>query len=208
VLYRNYPIERTPDFPVQADPSAASLPSDLELIQSAARDDDEAFHRLIDRHARRLFRIALSLSSSRADAEDVLQETLIGAFQSIKRFDGRSSVKTWLTSILMKQAAKGWHRGRHSRNNVSIHCGDKERDGEDSSMMFESRNEDVDRQLDLATVLQYLSPPHRQIIVLREIEQMSYDEIAEALRLPRGTVESRLHRARLELRERLHAYAT
>lgn len=208
MLYRNYSIERTPDSPVHREANAASVPTDLELIQSAAREDEDAFHHLIDRHARRLFRIAMSLSSSRADAEDVLQEALIGAFQSVKRFDGRSSVKTWLTSILMRQAAKGWHRSRHSRSNLSIHSSDNKRDGEDASMAVDSCDDDVDRRLDLADVLQRLSPPHRQIIVLREIEKMSYDEIAEALGLPRGTVESRLHRARLELREKLSAYAT
>jgi RNA polymerase sigma-70 factor (ECF subfamily) len=188
--------------------NASSQPSDLELIRSAARGYDSAFHELVDRHAKRLFRIAQALSSSRADAEDVLQETLIGAFKSIQRFDGRSSVKTWLTSIVMRQAAKGWHRSRHSRDTVSISSEHQQQDGEDSAMAVRSDAEDVDRRMDLAAVLQHLTPQHRQIIVLREIEQLTYEEIAQTLGVPRGTVESRIHRARLELRQRLSVYAT
>lgn len=188
-------------------PDATSQPSDLSLAQSAAKGDSDAFHELIDRHAKRLFRIALSLSSTRDDAEDVVQETLIGAFQSIQRFDGRSSVKTWLTGILLRQAAKGWHRGRHSRSNLSIDANDQAGNERPEAATIASPADASDRQMDFATALEGLSPLHRQIVVLREIEQLSYEEIAEALKIPRGTVESRLHRARIELRERLGAYA-
>jgi len=188
--------------------NASSEPSDLALIRLSARGDEGAFHQLVDRHAKRLFRIALSLAASRSDAEDVLQETLAGAFRNIKGFSERSSVKTWLTSILMRQAAKSWHRTRHSRTSLSIDSDQREhRDGGDPSMVIGSANEDTDRRLDLATVLKELSPQHREIIVLREIEQLSYDEIAKTLGMPRGTVESRIHRARLELRRRLDVYA-
>jgi len=188
--------------------NASSEPSDLALIRLSARGDEGAFHQLVDRHAKRLFRIALSLAASRSDAEDVLQETLAGAFRNIKGFSERSSVKTWLTSILMRQAAKSWHRTRHSRTSLSIDSDQREhRDSGDPSMVIGSANEDTDRRLDLATVLKELSPQHREIIVLREIEQLSYDEIAKTLGMPRGTVESRIHRARLELRRRLDVYA-
>jgi len=205
---RNYPLQRNSISPVPTALNASSEPSDLALIRLSARGDEGAFHQLVDRHAKRLFRIALSLAASRSDAEDVLQETLAGAFRNIKGFSERSSVKTWLTSILMRQAAKSWHRTRHSRTSLSIDSDQREhRDGGDPSMVIGSANEDTDRRLDLATVLKELSPQHREIIVLREIEQLSYDEIAKTLGMPRGTVESRIHRARLELRRRLDVYA-
>ena len=205
---RNYPLQRNSISPVPTALNASSEPSDLALIRLSARGDEGAFHQLVDRHAKRLFRIALSLAASRSDAEDVLQETLAGAFRNIKGFSERSSVKTWLTSILMRQAAKSWHRTRHSRTSLSIDSDQREhRDSGDPSMVIGSANEDTDRRLDLATVLKELSPQHREIIVLREIEQLSYDEIAKTLGMPRGTVESRIHRARLELRRRLDVYA-
>jgi RNA polymerase sigma-70 factor (ECF subfamily) len=64
----------------------------------------------------------------------------------------------------------------------------------------------VDHKIDLAAVLQHLSPPHREVIVLRELQGMTYEEIAQSLGIPRGTVESRLHRARLDLQQRLKGY--
>lgn len=191
-----------------AELNHSSVPSDVELVQRCARGDHDAFHELIDRHAKRLFRIALSLAGSRSDAEDVLQETLAGAFKSVKSFSGKSSVKTWLTGILMRQAAKGWHRSRHSRTSLSIDCDQREqRDAADASMITGSADEIADQRMDVANVLKELSPQHQEIIVLREIEKLSYEEIAQTLNIPPGTVESRIHRARLELRKRLTAYA-
>jgi RNA polymerase sigma-70 factor (ECF subfamily) len=179
--------------------------SDLELVKAAASGDDAAFHELIDRHAKTLFRVAMSMSHNRADSEDLLQETFVGAYRGLSRFDGRSSVKTWLTSILTKQAAKGWHRGRHHRGTLSIHAASGDRDVErtDASFTSESRTVAVDTKIDVMQILQTLDEPHRQVLVMREIEGLSYDEMAKALNIPRGTVESRLHRARAEFRQRL-----
>ena len=188
-------------------------PSDLELLRSATQGDEKAFHVLVDRHAPGLFRLALSLSSSRADAEDICQETFAGAYQSMVRFDARSSVKTWLTKILIRRAAKIWHKSRHSRRSISID--DPGRGGDAPSnppaqavakLSVPSSVSQVDHQMDLMQVIRTLSPEHRDVIVLRELEGFSYDEIASALKVPRGTVESRLHRARAEMRKKLVDY--
>src|SRR3954469_13449843 len=80
--------------------SVLGLDEDLALVRAAAAGDQSAFHVVMDRHARRLFRIALSLSRSREDAEDICQETFVGAYRGLATFDGRSTVKTWLTKIL------------------------------------------------------------------------------------------------------------
>ena len=178
--------------------------SDPELVKAAASGDDAAFHALIDRHAKSLFRVAMSMSHNRADSEDLLQETFVGAYRGLSRFDGRSSVKTWLMSILTKQAAKGWHRGRHHRGTMSIHAASDEREADraDASLTSESRTVAVDAKSDVMQVLASLDEPHRQVLVMREIDGLSYDEMAKALNVPRGTVESRLHRARAEFRER------
>src|SRR5437870_2758794 len=148
----------------------------------------------------------MSLTQSRDDAEDVLQEAMIGAFRGVKKFDGRSSVKTWLTSILIRQAAKGWHKNRHQRATLSIHAAARESASHDvRSLCVGSSAENADRRMDVMAMLKKLSADHQQVIVMREIQGLSYDEIATALGVPRGTVESRLHRARHELREKLGA---
>ena len=184
--------------------------SDLELVRSANGGDDDAFHTLIDRHAGMLFRMAQSLTRNRADAEDLLQETFVGAYRGLKSFAGRSSVKTWLVQILTRQAAKAWHRSRHSRNTRSIDSpsgvstgGDANGGYHERSLTSPSQTSAVDRRLDVMTVLQTISPAHREILVLREIRGLSYEEIAQVLEVPRGTVESRLSRARAEFREKL-----
>ena len=194
-------------------------PTDLELLRSATHGDERAFHRLVDRHAPGLFRLALSLSGTRADAEDICQETFAGAYKSMPGFKGGSSVKTWLTKILVRRAAKAWHKTRHDRRSISI---DQARDAASSGdaggaagaahghialrMSVPSATSSVDHRLDVMEVVRTLSPEHRDVIMLRELEGLSYDEMATALKVPRGTVESRLHRARAELRKKLEGY--
>ena len=170
--------------------------NDVELLRKAVGGDGRAFHVLVDRHAHRMYRIAVSLVGSATDAEDVVQETFAGAFKGIGKFEGRSSVKTWLTRILFAQAAK-WRRDRVGRVMRSI-------EGVEPSVVGDGGAAEV--RIDLHAALKKLSPEHREVLVLREFEGLSYEEIAEVLGTPRGTIESRLHRARNELREKLKSY--
>jgi RNA polymerase sigma-70 factor, ECF subfamily len=178
-------------------------PTDLELVRKAARGDGDAFHALVDRHAAELFRLAASLSAVRADAEDVVQETFVGAYQGLKRFDGRASVKTWLKRILVRQAARAWNRSRRSRSALPLE-GAAETAIQKESI---SATAMVDGRIDVAGVLGTLAPEHREVIAMREFEDMSYTEMAEVLGIPQGTVESRLHRARADLRKKLSEYS-
>jgi RNA polymerase sigma-70 factor, ECF subfamily len=180
--------------------------SDLDLARAAAKGDAQAFEALVDRHAAELFRIALSMSSGRADAEDICQETLVGAYRGMKGFDGRSSVKTWLIRILLRQAAKVWKKNRR-RATLSIDAVQTNGRGESRSMIEpQARRVDHDAAMDLMEKIQELGSDHQQVVVLREVHGMSYDQIAQTLDIPRGTVESRLFRARAELRRRLKDY--
>ena len=89
--------------------------TDMDLVEKARGGDSSAFHKLVDRYAGSLFGLAVSLSGNAADAEDMLQETFTGAFRGLGAFEGRSSVKTWLTRILIRQRARHWrstHRGK------------------------------------------------------------------------------------------------
>jgi RNA polymerase sigma-70 factor, ECF subfamily len=184
--------------------TAASLNAaeDLKLLRRAGAGDGKAFHQLVDRHAGRLFGLAYSLLGNSADAEDVVQETMVGAFRGLNGFEGRSSVATWLTRILVLQAAK-WRRDHRRPAEQTVPLGEQmvgERLGSESGAAA------VERRLDLQAALNQLSPEHRQVLVLREFEGHSYEEIAQLLGVPRGTVESRLHRARGELKLKLREY--
>ncbi len=189
-------------------------PTDLELWRAAAAGDQGAFHLLVDRHAPALFRSALALSASRSDAEDICQETFVAAFKSLKTFDGRASVKTWLTRILTRRAATLWSKERHARHAVSLDRDVSSQDGARRELGGPLAGEVsvapstwvVDQRLDLLEAIRALAPEFRQAITLREIEGLSYQEIADSLGIPRGTVESRIHRARAELRRKLSGY--
>jgi RNA polymerase sigma-70 factor (ECF subfamily) len=173
------------------------LPSDAELLEQTGRGNQAAFNELVNRHGRYLYGIARGLTGNNAaDAEDLVQETLIGALNS--RFRGESAVRTWLVSILVRRAAM--LRRSRKRQAGWIETSEAEQPSQPSSAAG------TEARLDLAVMLEVLSPEHRQIIVLRELEQMSYEEMATTLGVPRGTVESRLHRAREELRKRFKGY--
>jgi len=176
--------------------SPLSAPDDAELIRRIGRGDQTAFRTLVDRHATYLHGIAFSLTNNRADAEDVVQETFVAVLNST--FRGESQVRTWLVQILVRRVAML----RRTKKRKPV-----ERLDEQASPV--SRTQAVaesDARLDLAAMLEHLSPEHREVIVLREVQGMSYEEMAAALNVPRGTIESRLHRARNELRERFRSY--
>ena len=180
--------------------------NDLELLQAAARHDGVAFGELVNRHAPALFRLAKWLVGNRSDAEDVLQETLTGAFKSAHSFGGRSSVKTWLTGILIRQASK--YRNRRKKHSLASSL--DELDGDDlmnaRAPAAVASAVDLERRIDITAMIETLPEDHRQVILLRELQGLSYEEIAEVLGIPQGTVESRLHRARAVLKMRLRSY--
>jgi RNA polymerase sigma-70 factor, ECF subfamily len=180
--------------------------SDLELVRSAAAGDEQAFHALVDRHAPALFRSALSLSRNRADAEDLLQETLVAAYRGLRNFAGRSAVRTWMLTIMTRHAFKALHRSRHFRATLSldaIAAGSDNHGGHPNAAIVQTQAATgVECRLDVMDVLRSLSEMHREVLVLREIQGLSYEEIAAVLGVPRGTVESRLYRARAEFRDR------
>lgn len=184
------------------------VPDDRELLRRAGQGDQAAFRELLGRHARYLYGIAHSLTRNPADAEDLVQETWIGAIRST--FRGEASVRTWLVSILVRQAAALRRSKRRSKWRLVLPWFS----GQDAESDRTSGEEPVasptisgsEARLDLSQMLETLSPEHREVILLREIEGMSYEEIAAALSVPRGTVESRLHRAREQLRTRFEGY--
>jgi RNA polymerase sigma-70 factor (ECF subfamily) len=173
-----------------------AIPEDAELVRRIGRGDQGAFRALVDRHAAYLHGIAFSLTNNRADAEDVVQETFVAVLNS--SFRGESQVRTWLVQILVRRVAM-LRRTRRRRPVERL----------DDLPIPAARGAETagaEARMDLASMLANLSPEHREVIVLREVQGMSYEEMATTLRVPRGTIESRLHRARNELRERFRGY--
>jgi RNA polymerase sigma-70 factor (ECF subfamily) len=176
---------------------AASRPNsalaDAGLVRRLKSGDEAAFHELVDRFGQQLFRVAYSMVGNAADGEDVVQETFSAAFAGIGKFRGEASLKTWLMQILVRQCAR-LKRGRGRKWTIGIEKAEQEA-ALDSAGAAESR-------MDVVAMLQTLSEEHREVIVLRELQSMTYEEMAETLKIPRGTVESRLYRARTELKQK------
>ena len=170
---------------------------DAQLFHRIYRGDQAAFRTLADRHGRYLTGVAMALcGSNQADAEDLVQETFVAALNS--RFRGESSARTWLVQILVRRSAL-LRRSRWREGGTPSASDAAERTSPSGTAAADAR-------LDLAEMLQGLTPDQREVIVLRELEGMSYEEMAAALHVPRGTVESRLHRARAALRDLFRGY--
>jgi RNA polymerase sigma-70 factor (ECF subfamily) len=182
---------------------------DAELLRAVGRGDETAFATLVERHAPYLFGVAHGLTGGNAaDAEDLVQETLLAALNG--KFRGESAVRTWLVAILVKKAAMLRRSAARRGPHLSLAGGTSDNSGSrvEIEVPVPAETGGTEARLDLTTLLQSLSPDHRAVIVLRELEQMSYEEMAAALNVPRGTIESRLHRAREELRKRYAGYLT
>ena len=184
---------------------------DLALIDAARAGDVGAFEQLIKRYDRNVFRIAQHITQNREDAEDVVQDAFLKAYQKLDQFQGNSKFYTWLVRIAVNEALMRL-RKRRTDKTVSI---DEDLETEDGAMPREiadwSPNPEQNfRQAELNDILSKtihgLPTGFRTVFVLRDVEGMSTEETAELLDLSVPAVKSRLLRARLQLRERLSKF--
>jgi len=181
------------------------------LVEAARSGDIGAFESLVRRYDRNVFRIAQHITQNREDAEDVVQDAFLKAYQNLGQFQGQSKFYTWLVRIAVNEALMRLRRRRPERT-VSI---DEDIKTEEDSMPREIADwspnpEQMYTQAELKDILgktiQGLPPSFRTVFVLRDVEGLSTEETASALELSVPAVKSRLLRARLQLRERLNKY--
>jgi RNA polymerase sigma-70 factor (ECF subfamily) len=175
---------------------------DSQLIQAACRGDSIAFGLLVRKYQDRLCTALLHVCGSHDEAEDAAQDAFVQAYLKLTTFAGGSAFYTWLYRIAMNRAIS---RRRKRRDETSVER-TREATGlepEDEAEQAEERLLREERAGQVQRALAQLSTEHRAILVLREVEGCDYDAIAAILELPVGTVRSRLHRARLQLKEQL-----
>jgi RNA polymerase sigma-70 factor (ECF subfamily) len=178
---------------------------DRRLIAESLAGQTASFGVLVGRYQDRLYNSVLRIVDNPDDALDVVQDAFINAYQSLASFKGDAEFYTWLYRIAFNTAVS---LQRRRRALVSLETG---RDGEAAIDPPDPSEETrpgtaLERSEDeamLQAALNRLSPEHRSVLVLKEIEGMKYEEIAEVMGVPIGTVRSRIHRARLELRDLL-----
>lgn len=176
--------------------------SDHQLIRQTLDGDTEAFGYLVQKYQDRLFNGIVIVMRNPQEAEDVVQEAFVLAYTKLISFRGHSAFFTWLYRIAYNLAIS---RLRRQKKHLSLER-QRETNGLDLSDTEVSPSANIEHQEQMAQLEQAmgrLTEEHRSILVLREIEGMDYEAIAEILDLPIGTVRSRLHRARDQLKEKL-----
>lgn len=174
--------------------------SDSQLVQSAQQGDPAAFGNLVQLYQQPLLRAMLPVTENYEEAQDIVQEAFIQAYRNLGSFRGDSAFFTWIYRIAFN-LAKARHRKQRpfSIDTSSLSMPSKEPSAE---QVFESS----EFRTILRTAIAELSIDHQHVIILRELEELDYDEIAQRLDLSVGTVRSRLHRARTQLRELLQQW--
>jgi RNA polymerase sigma-70 factor, ECF subfamily len=184
---------------------------DATLVAQTREGDARSFSELVKRYEGKVFRLAQHVTQNREDAEDVLQETFLKAYEHLDQFRGDSKFYTWIVRIAVNQALM---KLRRRKTDKAVSLDETIDTGEDNIVReIAAWDEDPEQKFSreelggiLDTAVQSLEPLYRSVFVLRDIEDLSTEETAEALDLSVPAVKSRLLRARLQLREKLTRY--
>lgn len=172
------------------------MDADRDVLARYLDGDERAFEELVIRYEAQVRRIAFGVLRDHALAEDVAQETFLTVYRKAHSFRNQGSIRSWLCRIAVRRALDELKkRGRKAEVALAPFTDDGRRGAEP--------HKQLDAGWDLERALDGLTPEHRAAIMLKEVEGLSYQEIAESLGWPMGTVATRIHRARLELRARL-----
>jgi RNA polymerase sigma-70 factor (ECF subfamily) len=197
-------------FELNQDKTAETLEAeDLRLIEALRGGAEPAYEELIERFQQPVYALALRLLDDQGEACDVVQEVFLKVFRNITNFRGQSSLKTWIYRITVNEAhnARRWFF-RHRRREVELdHSEQDSRDWKeiiaDSSRSPFDVAFDREQHVMIEAALERINPIFREAVVLRDIMDLSYEEIAEVLGVSLGTVKSRILRGRDALREKL-----
>jgi RNA polymerase sigma-70 factor (ECF subfamily) len=205
-------LESAADAAASADDRLHSS-AEAQFLERLKAGDATAFNRLVeDRHSD-IYALLVRLTDDVEEARDLTQETFLQAFRNIAGFRGDADLRTWLYRIAVNQARNRWRWWKRRRRDRTVSLDAPASDERDTPLSAGLSDDDArdpeqqalarERETILLSALRTLSRTYREVIVLRDIEGLSYEEVAVALELNIGTVKSRLSRGRDELRRRL-----
>jgi len=185
------------------DPTIAAASNMDALIERCLEGDQVAWDQIVRQHWRKVFNLAYKFVGRHDEAEDLTQDIFLKIFKALHTFDRRANFQTWLISISRNLCIDHYRSVRKERETMA-------RDVDASELAPVSRErsplnqlEQVDLKETIRTALAALPPALRQAVVLRDLQEFSYQEIADQLGLPEGTVKSRINRGRFELARQL-----
>lgn len=188
-------------------------PELLALISRAADGDEVAFSTLLERYERLVYNLAFQYTQNRDDAADVVQDTFLKLWRTLPSFRGESSFSTWLFRITQNCALDHLRRRAGNRTlSLTYDSDESDEDGRERELVDERVEHDPAANLErnerakaVRAAIASLHAEHREVLVLREMEGLSYTHIAEMLGLELGTVKSRINRARIQVKEFLES---
>jgi len=182
-----------------------------ELLARIRAGEKAACEDCVRLHSPGVYRLALRLMRDEAEAEDVMQETFLNAFKGIDQFDGRSGLRTWLYRIAYNAAMMRLRRPK--REFITVEAASEPEEGTpvprelyDWGSVPEQELEKAELRAEMEKAIEDLPEKLRVVFVMRELEELSTEDTAEALGVKQEVVKTRLHRARLRLREQLSAF--
>jgi RNA polymerase sigma-70 factor (ECF subfamily) len=188
-----------------ADLPATQQTSIDDLIQRCFEGDQSAWETIVRQHWRRVFNVAYKFVGTHEESEDLTQEIFLKVFKSLGTFDRRANFQTWLISVSRNFCIDRYRSGRRDREVFAREVDASTVPAEAHGLSPHSRVELQDRVALLREALRALSPPLRAAVLLRDIHELSYQEIARELGVAEGTVKSRINRGRAELARQIEA---
>jgi len=197
------------DLNTERTAEASAENDDLLLVESLREASEDAYEELLTRFQQPVYALALRLLNDQSEASDVVQEVFLKVFRNIRNFRGQSTLKTWIYRITVNEAhnTRRWFF-RHRRREVELDTSLEEARNWKEIIQDRSRSPfdeafDREQHLMIEAALEKINPIFRDAVVLRDITDLSYEEIAEVLGVSLGTVKSRILRGREALREEL-----
>ena len=184
--------------------------SDEQIVERALTGDAEAFGEIVRRWERRIFALSFGMLGREEDARDATQETFLAAFRNLRAFRGDAKVSSWLHRIAVNQCITRQRRAK-VRNESTLEMEEEKHASSFAAPVRYSPSRVVERLEATAAVRQAVNSlplELRQVVVMKEFEELTFKEIAEALDLPLSTVKSRLYTALKQLQMRLHKFGS
>ncbi len=172
-----------------------------ELVRAAAGGDTDAFEQLVRLHEKKVYALALRMCGNPEDANDAAQEAFLSAWKGLPNFRGEANFSTWLYRLASNAAIDHMRKGKRQQEESSLDNDDAPLSVPDQGPGPQEALEGRELREAVTAGLQALSEDHRKILILREYQELSYDEIADVLDMDLGTVKSRISRARQALRK-------
>src|SRR6266545_2070173 len=184
---------------MSADSAAAQPATPDSLIEQCLAGDQLAWDAIVRQNWRKVFNVAYKFVGKHDEAEDLTQDIFLKIFKSLKTFDRRANFQTWLFSVSRNLCIDHYRSVRKERQTINRDVDANELTPESSTISPHALLEQRDRVELLRAALDRLAPTLRTAVMMRDVQELSYREIADTLHLPEGTVKSRINRGRTEL---------